>query len=495
MVAFDPRALMELSVKVMRCSVSESRDDGKVSPLVGAVIWTPDGTVDTACRSELRTGDHAEYTILERKNRSRALDKAKLFATLEPCAPDSRAQPKLSCAERIVLARIKQVWVGIEDPDPTVDRKGIQYLQDNGVIVHMFDRDLQDVIREENASFVAQALARASAAEEDGQPAVTLSPLERASVMADMSDLSVDALDEYRKAAGVSDEVGSPELARRLAQQGLLIEEQGGWVPSGFGVLLFGTQPRAVTPQAGILATMLLPDGREETADFDGPLVLAVHRAMRWLRDRLPEPIDRSRARRRKANDPFFVLVREGLVNAVVHRDYEIAGAKCQLIATAGSVTIKSPGGPPAPITLQQMQSFQAPMLSRNPIMHYVFAQMELAEERGLGMRSMRTVAESADLPLPEYSWDDPYLVLRVHATSEAAFASMPDDIRGALSKPERAGWEWLVRRRTATAAEYATAMGVPRRTALNHLRHFTEVGLVARRGAARSTFYEVQIR
>ena len=53
----------------------------------------------------------------------------------------------MSCAERIVLARIKEVWVGIEDPDPTVDRKGIKYLQDCGVTVHMFDRDLQETIR------------------------------------------------------------------------------------------------------------------------------------------------------------------------------------------------------------------------------------------------------------------------------------------------------------------------------------------------------------
>jgi ATP-dependent DNA helicase RecG len=493
--AFDPRSLMEMAVEVMRCSVPEPRSDGKVSPLVGAVLWTPDRTVVTACRSELRTGDHAEYTILERKNRDCALDDARLFVTLEPCAPDCRSPSKLSCAERIVLARIKEVWVGIEDPDPTVDRKGIQYLQNNDVAVHMFDRDLQDVIREENALFMAQASERASAAEEEGQHKITLSPLERASVVAEMSDLSTDALNEYRAAAGTSDEVGSSGFARRLAQQGLLIEEHGRWTPSGFGVLLFGKEPRVLTPQAGVLATMCLPDGREETADFDGPQVLAVQQAMQWLRDRLPEPIDRSRARRRKANDPFYVLVREGLVNALVHRDYEIAGAKCQLVATSDSVTIKSPGGPPAPITLQQLQSFRAPMLSRNPIMHYVFAQMELAEERGLGMSSMRAVAESAELPLPEYSWDDPYLVLKVHATSEAALVSLGEDIRGALSKPERGGWEWLIKRRTATAAEYASAMGVPRRTALNHLSHFIELGLVARQGAARSTSYEVRIR
>ena len=221
--------------------------------------------------------------------------------------------------------------------------------------------------------------------------------------------------------------------------------------------------------------------------------VLAANEALRWLRHKLPDPVDRSEARRRKANDPFFDLVREGLVNALVHRDYDVAGAKCQLIARSDSVTIMSPGGPPAPITLQQLQSFRAPMLSRNPIVHYVFAQMELAEERGLGMQSMRYVAEKADLPLPTYAWEDPYLVLRVCATSGAALAALADDIRKALSKPERAGWEWLAKRRTVTAAEYAAAMGMPRRTALNHLRRFTELGLVAQRGAARSTYYEVQ--
>ena len=33
---------------------SEPRKDGKASPLVGAVLRKPDGTVETACRGELR---------------------------------------------------------------------------------------------------------------------------------------------------------------------------------------------------------------------------------------------------------------------------------------------------------------------------------------------------------------------------------------------------------------------------------------------------------
>ena len=148
---FKPQAIMKMAVEAMRLSVDESRRDGKATPKVGAVLLKPDPPWHvTAHRGELRDGDHAEYTLLERKNRDQKLDGCVLFSTLEPCAPGARNRPKISCAERIVLARIKEVWVGIEDPDPTVGGKGIKYLRDNGVTIHMFDREFQQEIREFN---------------------------------------------------------------------------------------------------------------------------------------------------------------------------------------------------------------------------------------------------------------------------------------------------------------------------------------------------------
>ena len=172
---FDPRKLMEKAIAVMKQSINEPRADKKASPLVGAVLVKPDGTMDTAFRGELRHGDHAEYTLLERKHRDERLDGSFLFATLEPCAPRARKHPKLACAERIVNARIAEVWVGIEDPDPTVDRQGIRYLEQNGVKVHLFDLDLQEQIREVNKEFIAQALKRA--AEAKGGKVLKPSPL------------------------------------------------------------------------------------------------------------------------------------------------------------------------------------------------------------------------------------------------------------------------------------------------------------------------------
>lgn len=493
MTALLPRELMQRAIEVMRRSVAEPRADGKASPMVGAVLWKPDGTVETACRGELRHGDHAEYTLLERKNHDCRLDGAALFVTLEPCAPGSRGHPKLGCAERIVLARIKDVWVGIEDPDPTVDRKGIKYLQNSGVTVHMFDRDLQGEIQDVNQTFIQQALDRAAAARTDRKPkTITLSPLENASATAEVSDLSTGVLEHYRTVATIVDKVGSSAFNRRLLQQGLLKEANGRMTPTGFGLLLFGTEPRTIMPQVGLLGTIHFADGTEELKNFEGPQVLAPEQALQWLRDKLPNPIDRSAARRRPLNEALFELVREGVVNALVHRDYAIEGAKCQLIVNADTITVKSPGGPVEPITLEQMQSFTAPMLSRNPVLHYVFARMELAEERGLGLKSMKARAQAAGLPLPRYAWEAPYLVLTMFRTTEGVFRVLDEVVLRELTTGERKGWSFLAGCTTATQSEYAQHSGVTARTAQRHLTHFVGLGLLRRRGKGPATMYEV---
>ena len=63
-----PATYMRMAINVMKKSISESNKD-KPSPHVGAVLVFPDGTVNTASRGERREGDHAEYTVLDKKNR------------------------------------------------------------------------------------------------------------------------------------------------------------------------------------------------------------------------------------------------------------------------------------------------------------------------------------------------------------------------------------------------------------------------------------------
>lgn len=484
----DPRKMMEKAVEVMRQSVPEHRPDGTPSPSVGAVLVRPDGSIETAARGELREGNHAEFILLERRCIGEKLDGCILFTTLEPCL--NRNHPKRGCARHVVSARIKEVYVGIEDDNPAVAGKGIEHLRRHGVTVHMFDRDLQEMILRENELFFDWA--RKQPAKSKEEP-IKLSKYEDPVAAVVLADLSDEAMERYRSKAGIDPEVGSVEFLRLLRQQGLLVGEGNAVAPSGFGLLLFGRQPRNPLPQAGLLARADLPDGKSARREFGEAMVLIPALLHEWLDTVLPSTIDRSRMERTEQVDLPFEMIREAVVNALIHRDYDITGQKCQLVVDADTVTVKSPGGPIPPITLKQIQSFTAPMKSRNPVLHHVFARMGMAEEQGFGLeKSLKRQAERLGLPLPTFAMAGDYLVLTIYRNRVAAVRGLGRDTLRALSKAERSGWEWIATKETVTSAEYAAATGVPNRTALNQLKHFTELALIRKRGSGPATRYEV---
>ncbi|MBK1834437.1 ATP-binding protein [Roseibacillus ishigakijimensis] len=242
----------------------------------------------------------------------------------------------------------------------------------------------------------------------------------------------------------------------------------------------------------GTLPTVTFPDGKQSKKDFDGPLALIPRDFQEWVSNILPQVIDRSRMERSKSVDLPFEMIREGVVNALVHRDYEISGAKCQISIDADKIVILSPGAPLPPITLEQMQEFKAQMLSRNPALHYLFQRMDLAEERGIGLRSIKEQAEKLGLPLPRFEYREPYLRLTIYRSRQAASRVIPKTLRETLSSDEIKGWEWISTRESFTSKEYEEAVEISNRTGLRHLKQFIEMGLLRKTGRGPSTRYEV---
>jgi len=159
------------------------------------------------------------------------------------------------------------------------------------------------------------------------------------------------------------------------------------------------------------------------------------------------------------------------------------------MVVNADTITIKSPGGPIAPITLEQMRSFTAPMKSRNPVLHYVFARMGMAEEQGFGLTSLKQQAEKLGLPLPSYSMEGDSLVLTIYRSKAAATATL-GTILEELTDEEQEGWKFVAGRTGTTQSEYARNLGVTARTAQRHLSHFVELGLLRRVGRGPATKY-----
>ncbi|MBL0911476.1 MAG: hypothetical protein IBJ09_03810 [Bacteroidia bacterium] len=485
----DPAVYMQMAIDVMKTSVAESRPDLKISPKVGAVLLKPDGTTETACRGELRLGDHAEYTLLERKKRSEALDGCILFATLEPCAPGARKHPKLGCAERIVNARIKEVWIGIEDPDPDVDRKGIKFLQDNGITVHMFYPEFQRQIEEANRDFLKQAIQRAEAVIRD--EIVTLSPLEKPDYSAALSYFSREALDFYIKRSGLPFNIDFDELWDHFERIGLTEKVNNRYIPTGFGLLLFGHNAREKYPQAVIKAKVKYGNNPFSSQDFDGPLVLIPEQVETWLTKVLHSEVIRNKFRR--SFDLTFPLepLREAVINAIIHRDYELLGAKIFIEIDDTRIVIKSPGQPVSPVTLEEVTDFRAPSLNRNPKIAYIFNKMGWMEESGLGMETFRNMQDRFHLPMPVYSYQAPYLSLTFSRSINALKDIPGNEKLAGLNREELAGFDWVKSLGTVSKKDYATRFGFDDKKAYRHLSKFKKLGLVAdNKEAPRSNNY-----
>ncbi len=122
----------ELDRRYMRTACRLAlRAAGRTSPnpMVGAVLVRGGKVVATGYHA-LAGGDHAEIVALKRAGaRARG---ATLYINLEPCSHQGRTPP---CAPALVEAGLKEVVVGMKDPNPLVEGRGLRYLSRAGLVV------------------------------------------------------------------------------------------------------------------------------------------------------------------------------------------------------------------------------------------------------------------------------------------------------------------------------------------------------------------------
>lgn len=458
--------LMQYAIDTMRKSKVEDRDDGKIPPKVGALIIKKDGSIESAYRGEFRSGDHAEYTLLDKKNKCNDVTGSTMYVTLEPCAPGARGCRKTSCAERIVNARISKVYVACIDPDPKVAKAGLNYLQDNNIEVLMFDKKYQDIVYEENDDFFKQCYERAIQAEK-----LLMKPkIDAYKQDLDISIMSDEAIDYYCEKSSLNKDM----FYSALTNLGLIENNKF----NNQAILLFGRKPRDFFPQAGVKITYNFT-GKINYIEFDEPLILIADKIQAWYSS-LPKITNRDDLIRESKEIYPFEVIREALINAIVHRDYDIDGAKISIMIDDKKISIKSPGQPVQGITFEQIQNFSAPSLARNPKISYLFNRIKMMEETGLGMRTFKEVPEKYNLPLPVYSSDKVNIILDLYFSEKAKSDSLKSQI---ANDSLRMAYDFICSVDGITKEEYVMHFNLSERTARRQLKELVDMGLIEMRG------------
>ncbi len=242
----SPEELMQMAIEESRLSIPEHTD--KTDPLVGAIIATAEGEIlAQAHRGELRVGEHCEYTLIERKLVNENLQGCVLYVTLEPCTDKSRGKGKRGCATHIVKARLGQVYVGIEDPNPKIATEGISYLREKGIKVQMFPEHLQEIIRADNEKFIKEKEEEAKQAKVQAtEKPKTI--LQKAASGTTVNSLSDEIVQQFIKTASMPFRYPSDDFINWALAFGVLEKDKETIKPTGLGLMLFGKQPEVTFP-------------------------------------------------------------------------------------------------------------------------------------------------------------------------------------------------------------------------------------------------------
>jgi ATP-dependent DNA helicase RecG len=185
-------------------------------------------------------------------------------------------------------------------------------------------------------------------------------------------------------------------LVQELINLSILLKVDNNLYPSLGGILAFGKNPQKYFPSYNIQCgaykgkDFLSDTAREK--DLKGTLDELIEDSIAFLMLAMPQNRDLERGVRRKDEYLYPIeAIREGIVNAVSHRDYTISGSAIRVFFFSNRIEIRSPGGLPNTITLENMRYRQ---FTRNPMITSFLAGYGYMERRGKGILRMLKLCE-----------------------------------------------------------------------------------------------------
>lgn len=191
------------------------------------------------------------------------------------------------------------------------------------------------------------------------------------------------------------------EWQRLLCNLDLMTVSAGQTVATVDGMLLFGRTPKRFVPQSGIRALCypgIEPDyATRADQDLKGPMVPLcaadasivetglVEQAWDFVRRNTEPAAHLEGARRIDRWDYPEAVIREAVVNALVHRDYSIAGSDIMLAIYADRLEIQSPGKLPNTVTPEGMKAGMR--YARNQTLVNIMRDYRYVDFRGMGVK------------------------------------------------------------------------------------------------------------
>lgn len=224
---------------------------------------------------------------------------------------------------------------------------------------------------------------------------------------------------DYLRKLGLDTETEpQPDDEDDLRNRGVLTELGNALHPTLYGVLAFGKEPQRYPQTRNFYVECVCYDGEGraaqplQVAESKGGIDEQVERAVGWFAG-----LGRFESYRQLIREDRWLLpravIREALVNAVVHRDYAITGSKVLLEVFSRHADVTSPGRLPNHMSEESVRAGAHPRSRNESLAHYMLT-MGFMEQRGRGWPIMRREMRKFNGTEPEISQDDRNKYVRV---------------------------------------------------------------------------------
>jgi ATP-dependent DNA helicase RecG len=217
---------------------------------------------------------------------------------------------------------------------------------------------------------------------------------------AKLTDLDEEQVEAYIKHLDLP---GDEDWRDVLTQRGCLNREGKKWLPTYAAMILFGKNPQRWLPNATILAARFPGISFSDEflkQDITGTLPQQLLQAEHFLRDNLRDVVRVVGLAHQETPEYPYDAVRELLVNAVAHRDYNLQGDNVHLYIFSDRLEVHSPGELPGPVNLSNLLKAR---FSRNAVIVQVLADLGFVERLGYGLNRVVTVMRQNGLRAPHF--------------------------------------------------------------------------------------------
>ena len=169
-------------------------------------------------------------------------------------------------------------------------------------------------------------------------------------------------------------------------------------------------------------------DALDDEEFSDASLIMLLSNAEAFIRTNSKNPWTIRGMRREEKSDYPFNAVREVLVNALIHRDYQNIGSEIHVDMYDDKMEISSPGGMINGSRIQELDLKKIPSMRRNEIISDIFGRLHYMDRRGSGIRRILN-SYSDYIEKPEFYSDEYFFIVTLPNRSEASYINELDDL------------------------------------------------------------------